>query len=92
MTVTPATLPRSRPDDQRVPGRLHPAAGDDPLWYGDRVAAFGGWHDDTFVAELRMLEDAVTFRLELTASGHLTITRDVGFEGTDVWEGDAPHA
>ena len=35
---------------------------------------------------------AVTFRLELEASGHLRITRDVGFEGTDVWEGDARHA
>ncbi len=41
-----------------------------------------------FVVELRMLEDAVTFRLEVTASGHLTITRDVGFDGTEVWEGD----
>ena len=67
---------------------MHPAPGDDPLWYGDQVAASGGWHGDTFVVELRMLEDAVTFRLEVTAAGHLTITRDVGFEGTEVWEGD----
>jgi hypothetical protein len=39
-----------------------------------------------------MLEDAVTFRLQLAASGHLTITRDVGFEGTDVWKGEPLHA
>ncbi len=71
-----------------IRGRMHPASGDDPLWYGDQVAASGGWHGDTFVALLRMLEDAVTFRLEVTAAGHLTITRDVGFEGTEVWEGD----
>ncbi|MEU1970672.1 serine hydrolase [Microbacterium sp. NPDC019599] len=59
--------------------------------YGDHVALSGGWQADTFVALLRALEDAVTFRLELTSEGRLTITRDVGFEGTHVWEG-APSA
>jgi len=56
-------------------------------WYGDRVAVAGGWHGDRFVAQLRMIQDAVTFRLELSPTGELTITRDVGFAGTDVWSG-----
>jgi hypothetical protein len=56
-------------------------------WYGDQVAVAGGWHDDVFVAELRILSDAPTFRLELQSSGRLRITRDVGFDGSEVWEG-----
>jgi CubicO group peptidase (beta-lactamase class C family) len=65
---------------------------DDPVagreWYGDQVAVAGGWQGDVFVAELRMLGDAPTFRLELQPSGRLRITRDVGFGGSEVWEGD----
>ena len=61
------------------------AAGRD--WYGDQVAVAGGWHGEVFVAELRILGDAPTFRLELAASGRLRITRDVGFDGSEVWEG-----
>ena len=60
----------------------------DPPWYGDQVAASGGWRGDKFIVELRMLEDAVTFRLRVRPVGHLTITRDVGFDGPSVWEGD----
>ena len=56
--------------------------------YGDLVAVSGGWHGDRFVALVRALEDAVTFRLVLTATGRLTITRDVGFTGSRVWQGD----
>jgi CubicO group peptidase (beta-lactamase class C family) len=56
-------------------------------WYGDQVAVAGGWHGDLFVAELRILGDAPTFRLELQPSGRLRITRDVGFDGSEVWEG-----
>ncbi|GAA1991213.1 hypothetical protein [Microbacterium pumilum] len=39
--------------------------------------------------EVRMLEDATTLRFEVSANGHLAITRDVGFDGPDVWNGDA---
>ncbi|MEV5071356.1 serine hydrolase [Microbacterium sp. LMI12-1-1.1] len=64
---------------------------DDPAtgreWYGDQVAVAGGWRGDVFVAELRILGDAPTFRLELEPSGRLHITRDVGFDGSEVWEG-----
>lgn len=56
--------------------------------FGDRVAVSGGWREDAFVAFVCALEDAVTFRLELSVAGHLTVTRDVGFTGSDVWDGD----
>lgn len=65
-----------------------PDPGADRFWYGDRVAVSGGWIDETFRADVRLLGDAATFHLELAASGHLRITRDVGFDGTQVWEGD----
>lgn len=64
-----------------------PAAG--RFWYGDRVAVGGGWIGDEFVAELRLLGDAPTLRLVLGATGHLAITEDVGFDGPDLWRGDA---
>lgn len=78
---------RYAPDDW-VAGRMDPVPAADPPLFGDRVAASGGWRGDSFVLEVRLLEDAVTFRLEVAADGHLTITRDVGFDGTDVWSGD----
>ncbi|MFD4957273.1 serine hydrolase domain-containing protein [Microbacterium sp. NPDC058389] len=62
------------------------------FWYGDRVAVGGGWHGDEFIAEFRLLGDASTLRLVLGATGRLTITQDVGFEGPDVWQGDAVQA
>ncbi len=78
---------RYRPDAW-IDGRMPPAMDLDPPWFGEQVAVSGGWHGDTFVAEVRILEDAVTFRLEVTSMGRLTITRDVGFDGTHVWAGD----
>jgi hypothetical protein len=57
-------------------------------WFGDRVAVSGGWQGDDFIALLRVLEDAVTFRIRVSPSGGLTITRDVGFDGPDVWSGE----
>ncbi|MCC2032397.1 serine hydrolase domain-containing protein [Microbacterium allomyrinae] len=56
-------------------------------WYGDLVAVSGGWRGDDFVADLRVLHDAMTFRLTLAPTGALAITRDVGFDGSDVWSG-----
>jgi CubicO group peptidase (beta-lactamase class C family) len=56
-------------------------------WYGDRVAVGGGWNGDAFTAELRLLGDASTVRLELDGTGRLTIAQDVGF-GPAVWQGD----
>ncbi|KAF2414094.1 hypothetical protein B1729_06625 [Microbacterium sp. B35-04] len=56
-------------------------------WFGDRVAVSGGWRGGDFIALLRVLKDAVTFRIRLSPSGELTITRDVGFDGPDVWSG-----
>lgn len=56
-------------------------------WFGEHMAIAGGWHGDVFVAELRTLGDAPTFRLELQPSGRLRITQDVGFGGPEVWEG-----
>lgn len=67
-----------------------PAAG--RVWYGDRVAVGGGWQGDEFVAELRLLGDAPTLRFMLGATGRLTITEDVGFDGPDLWQGDAVQA
>ncbi|MBD3941579.1 serine hydrolase [Microbacterium sp. NEAU-LLC] len=64
----------------------------DRFWYGDRVAVGGGWNGDEFAAELRLLGDAATLRLVLESTGRLTITQDVGFDGTDVWAGDATQA
>ncbi|MFE5410611.1 serine hydrolase domain-containing protein [Microbacterium sp. NPDC056569] len=69
-------------------GAFPPDPTADRLWYGDRVAVSGGWSGETFRADLRLLGDATTFHLQLEASGHLRITRDVGFDGTDVWEGE----
>ena len=60
-------------------------------WFGERVAVAGGWHGDVFVAELRTLGDAPTFRIELQPSGRLRVTQDVGFGSPEVWEG-APAA
>ncbi|WP_203579676.1 serine hydrolase domain-containing protein [Microbacterium hibisci] len=60
----------------------------DRFWYGDQVAISGGWKGETFTADVRLLQDASTFRLVLDGSGHLRVTRDVGFDGTEVWEGD----
>jgi hypothetical protein len=74
--------------DEWMPGELTIGLQDSPL-YSTRVATSGGWHGDRFVAHVRTLEDAPTFRVEVTTAGHLTITRDVGFDGADVWEGDA---
>ncbi len=65
-----------------------PDPGADRFWYGDRVAVSGGWQEETFRADVRLLGDAATFRLEVGAAGHLRLTRDVGFDGTHVWEGD----
>ena len=56
-------------------------------WFGEQVAVAGGWHGDVFVAELRTLGDAPTFRLELGPGGRLQITQDVGFGSPEVWEG-----
>lgn len=61
----------------------------DPPWWGDRVAVSGGWIGEEFAVEVRALQDAVTYRMEVSDSGRLVITRDVGFDGTEVWEGDA---
>jgi len=63
-----------------------PVAGRD--WYGDQVAVSGGWHGSRFRADLRLLGDATTFRLEMEPTGRLRIARDVGFGGPEVWEGD----
>ncbi|MFC8681464.1 serine hydrolase domain-containing protein [Microbacterium ureisolvens] len=59
----------------------------DRFWYGDQVAVSGGWTGERFTADLRLLQDATTFHLVLDGSGYLRITRDVGFDGTEVWEG-----
>jgi CubicO group peptidase (beta-lactamase class C family) len=76
-----------------VPGRWTPAHlgsghGRRGFWYGDRFVVAGGWVADAYVAQLRALQDAVTFRLEVSSTGRLTITRDHGFTGPDVWAGD----
>ncbi|TQM28016.1 CubicO group peptidase (beta-lactamase class C family) [Microbacterium kyungheense] len=59
------------------------------LWYGDRVAVVGGWNGALFTADLRLLQDARTLRIQVDRDGHMRITQDVGFEGTELWEGDA---
>jgi CubicO group peptidase (beta-lactamase class C family) len=74
--------------DEWMPGDLSIDVQDRPL-YSPKVVTSGGWHGDRFVAHVRTLEDAPTFRIEVTTAGQLTITRDVGFDGTDVWQGDA---
>jgi len=80
-----------------VPGEWTPAVfpadpSADRFWYGDRVAVGGGWNGDEFAAEIRLLGDASTLRLVLDGTGRLTITQDVGFEGTDLWQGEAAQA
>ncbi|GAA2990793.1 CubicO group peptidase (beta-lactamase class C family) [Microbacterium terrae] len=59
-----------------------------PAWFGDRVAIAGGKHGDEIRIDVRPLQDAPTFTLRIGASGRLTITQDVGFDGPDVWQGD----
>lgn len=74
--------------DRWTPAHLGDGHGRRGLWYGDRFVVAGGWIADAYVAHLRTLQDAVTFRLEVSSTGRLSITRDQGFTGPDVWEGD----
>jgi hypothetical protein len=51
------------------------------------MAIAGGWHGDVFVAVLRTLGDAPTFRLKLAAERSPSDHADVGFGGPEMWEG-----
>lgn len=55
---------------------------------GKRVATSGGWRGDTFVADIRILEEPFTHRLTLDAHGTACIEADVAFDdATLMWAG-----